>query len=74
VCLAEYKCVGGETTVSMQVYEGCKEQMWKPVHSGIGCSSRGLLYHICSLTLHYGINDNTNAAVNRMYVCVQDYT
>ena len=44
--------------------------MWKPLHSGIGCSSPGLLYHICSLTLHYGINDNTNAAVNRMHVCM----
>jgi hypothetical protein len=43
--------------------------MWKTVHSGIGCSSPVLLYRICSLTLHTGINDNINAAVNRMYVC-----
>ena len=64
VCLVECKCVGGEPAVSIQVNKACKEWLWKPAYSGIG-----LLYHISSLTPHYGINDNTNAAVNRRYVC-----
>ena len=42
--------------------------MWKPVHFGVGCSSPVLLYHICNLARHCRINDNINAAVNRMYV------
>jgi len=60
--------VGAETAVSIPVHKGCKEHIWKPVHSGVGCSSPVLFYHICHLTLHYGINDNTITAVNKRYV------
>jgi hypothetical protein len=71
VCLVKYKCVGGEIALlNTRVSKKCKKKFGNHVHSGIGCNSPVLLYHTCSLTQLYGVNDSNNVALIRRYVSI----